>query len=257
MKLVSLSPSLTDILVGLKAADHLRGVTDRCDLNGRLIERVGSPRAINAVKIQALEPDWILADAQENRPEEIQTLQRRWPVKLFDVRKLSDVTDCIAELGRLTQQGDLGRSLQHSLWSELAENEKTFRDRPRRKTIFLLWNQPLLTVNFDTYASRLIEMSGGENVFRREPVREIPVEIEDLIEKNPELLLLPTEPGPFQKRHISQFRRYRVLSRIPIQLVDGKLLLYYGLKTVEALRELRKIFGSLKQFFAEPAGRHL
>lgn len=245
MKLVSLSPSLTDILMGLKAEGCLRGVTDLCGLNGGLIEKVGSPRALNLAKIQALEPDWILADAQENRPEEIQSLQRRWPVKLFDVRKLSDLTDCIAELGRLTQQTDLGRSLQHSLWSELAESEKTFRDRPKRKTVILLWDQPLLTVNFDTYVSRLIEMSGGTNVFRQEPVREIPVEIEDLIEKNPEFMLLPSEPGPFQKRHISQFRRYRVLSRIPIQLVDGKLLLCYGLKTVEALRELRKIFSSL------------
>lgn len=245
MKIVSLSPSLTETLIHLGAGDELRGITDFCPSPGREIERLGSPKALNLSKVDRLEPDWVLADARENRPEEIQAIQKRRRVKVFDVRQLGEVCDAVAEIGRLVERREEAKRLNDSIHAEMAENERLFRGRERKRAIVLLWDQPYLTVNFDSYPSRLIDASGGVNVFRKEPLREFPVELEEMIEQNPEVLLLPKEPAPFRERHVKGFRRYRIFSHIPIHLVDGKLVTHFGGQTAGALRALREIFESV------------
>ena len=231
MGLVSLSPSLTEILAALGAAD-------------KVTEFPSKP--IEFGKIEALSPEWVLADSRDNRPEEIQVVQRKWKTKVFDVKRPEEVCDAAAELGRLVhRRHEAGRLIQ-ALRDEMGENQKIFAAKEKRRTVLLLWNQPFITVNFDAYPSRLLEASGGLNVFREDPLLEFPVEMEDMIEKNPELLLLSGGPGPFRARHVSEFRRYRIFNRIPIHLIDGTLLTCYGPQTVEALKQFRGIYEGLQ-----------
>ena len=245
MRIVSLSPSLTDILIALESQDSLVGASDACQFNQNSIQRIGSPKAVQIPKINALAPGLILADAEDNRPDEIQKLQGKWKTEFFKVRKASEVLDAVAGLGRLVQKEKEAQRLSGALREELSANEKAFSGREKRRTILLVWDQPYLTVNFDAYPSRLIEASGGVNAFREEPVREFPVEMEDMIDKNPEVLLLSSEPAPFRKKHIAQFRQYRIFSRIPIHLVPARLFNRYGPQTVDALKSLRQIYQSL------------
>jgi len=245
VKLVSLSPSITEILTTLGALDRLVGATDACELTGNHVTRLGPPKALQISKFACLKPDRILADARENRPEEIEKLEKHWPVKIFDVRRLQDVGDCVADLGRLVGKSEEAKQWNAALRKEIASNEEAFRDRPRKRAVLLIWNQPYLTVNFDTYPSRLVEASGGTNVFRKEPILEFPVEMEEMIEENPEVLLLAGGPAPFQKRDIAKFRQYRIFSKIPIHLVKLPLLDRYGPQTIEALKTLRQIFESI------------
>jgi ABC-type Fe3+-hydroxamate transport system substrate-binding protein len=245
VRIISLGPSLTEILGTLGALDQLAGATDACEMAGNHVARLGPPKAIQISRLSQLSPDWVLADARENRPEEIEQIQKQWKTKVLDVRSLQAVLDTIAELGRLTGKTEAARGLNDRLRSEMAFCEIPLSDRPKKRTVLLIWNQPYLTVNFDTYPSRLIDATGGLNAFREEPLAEFPVEMEDIVEKNPEILLLAGAPAPFQKRHVAQFRRYRILSRIPIHLVSGDLFTRYGSRTLEGLRVLREIFSSV------------
>lgn len=231
--------------MALGASEMLKGVSDLCEIEGNSVARVGSPKALEIAKIDRLLPELVLADATDNRPEEVGRLARKWRTKLFEVRGLQGVSDAIADLGRLLAKKEEADRLNQMIQEEMAGARKMFPNEKKKRTVLLLWNGPYLTANFDTYPSRLIEAAGGLNVFRSETLREFPVELEDLIEKDPEVLLLAGEPGPFQKRHITEFRRYRILSRIPIHLVKGELLTRYGIKTIEALKHLREIYGSL------------
>lgn len=242
MRIVSLSPSLTEILTALGAADRLVGVTDACEMGSLGVTRLGSPKAIQVSKVEGLNPDWILADAGDNRPEEIRALEKGGRVKVFDVRKIDEASDAVSDLGRLVEKPTEAGRLCESIQEEMKLDRETFQSRPKKRTVVLIWERPYLTVNFDTYPSRLIEASGGVNVFRQEPLHEFPVELEDLFEREPELLLLPTEPAPFREKHVREFRKYRLFSRIPIHLVDGKLFSRYGVQTCEALRTLREIY---------------
>ncbi|MBI4115996.1 MAG: ABC transporter substrate-binding protein [Candidatus Omnitrophica bacterium] len=236
MRIVSLSPSLTDICKGLGATDALIGASG---------ETLGSPKAIQISRLEFLKPDYVLADTRNNRPEEIQLIQKKWRTKVFDVKSPQAVCDAMAEIGRLVGREGKAKKLNQSIHHEMELGEKFLVERGKRKTVLLIWDQPYLTVNFDSYPSRLIEASGGLNVFREESLVEFPIEIEDMVEKEPEVLLLAGEPAPFRTRHVSQFRKYRILSKIPIHVVEGNFLTHYGTQTAEALGRLRKIYETL------------
>lgn len=246
MRIISLSPSFTEILQALSAESHLIGISDHCpEIPGPL--RIGSPKALKISEILATGPDIVLADQNENRPEEMRELQKKLRVMIFDVRSLDAVHDAVHGIGRLIAKNNEAQHLIENIQSEIEKNRKMAAQRPPVPTVILLWDQPYLTVNFDTYASRLVEISGGKNVFHQDPIREFPVDLEDMIEKNPECLILPNDPFPFAKKHTAKFRKYRVFSKISISLIDGKLFSRFGPRTIEALQKLRGIFFSLRK----------
>ena len=95
--------------------------------------------------------------------------------------------DAAAAMGRAVQKNQEAGELNLRIKGEYDRVRQEAKDHAPVRTQILLWNTPLLTVNFDTYASKLIESCGGWNVFHEDPVREIPIDLEDMIEKNPEL----------------------------------------------------------------------
>ena len=230
MRIVSLSPSVTEIFTALGAGSEVTEFPSK---------------PVDLSKIESLSPDWVLADACDSRPEGLEALQRKRKVKIFDVKRLEEVCDTVVEVGRLTRRHEEASRLIETIRNEERQNQTLCDGREKKRTILLVWHPPYLTVNFDAYASRLLEASGGVNVFREEPLREFPVEMEEMIEKNPEVLLLAGKPGPFEPRHVKGFRQYRIFNRIPIHLLDSNLLTHYGPKTAEALRRFREIYGSL------------
>lgn len=235
MKIVSLCPSITDIIVHIGGQSLLCGVTDHCpEVPGAA--KLGSPKALNFSEIERLAPDLILADRIENRPEELRVLQAKFKVETFEVRTLPDLTDVCSAVGRSAGRTAEGKKLADEIHARVSEIRSRVSAEPPLRTLILLWNTPFLTVNFDTYASRLIEACGGWNCFHEDPVHEIPIEIEDMIDKDPQLLLLASEPFPFKKHHVKKFREYRVFSKIPIELVSGHYLSRYGPLTLEALK---------------------
>ncbi len=243
MKIISLSPSFTEILCGLGSSETLMGVTDQCpETVPSSVCRVGAMKLINVASLEPLKPDYVLALAGENRPEQIREIQKSYQVITFDVRSVEAVKDTIHHLGRLTGKIVPAKEMSDKISAEWEENRRIFRETKPVPALVLLWSQPYLTVNFDTYISRLVEASGGVNVFHSDPLPEFPVDIEDMIEKNPELLILPTAPFYFKKSHIAAFRKFRVFSQIRIEMFDGKLFSYFGPKTIEALKKLRALF---------------
>ncbi len=241
MRLVSLAPSLTEVIQALGRASWLVAITDHCPEISSAPVRLGSPKTLRVSEIETLNPDLILADSNENLPEEIRLLQKKNRVVDFDVRSVPSALDAVSAVGRLVDAMPEAMKGMEAIRMEQETNRKAVDGLPQVKTLLLLWHQPYLTVNFDTYASRLVESSGGRNVFHEDPLREFPVELEDMLEKNPELLLLPTEPFPFTRRHVTYFRKYRLFSKIPIQLVDGRLFSRFGPRTAEALKTLRSL----------------
>ena len=239
MKIISLSPSFTEILENIGRAESLSAVSNHCPEIRNEIPRIGSPKALDFAAIANQGPDLILSDPNENRPEEIRELEKKFRVVSFEVRSVQAVMEAVNTIGRLAEGMPGAMKLIDEIQAAKEAAQNAAKEiQPRVRTLMVLWNSPYIALNFDTYVSRLVETCGGHNVFHEDPIREFPVDLEDLIEKNPGLLLLPTDPFPFKKRHVAKFREYRIFSKIRIELVDGKLFSRYGPSTVEALKFL-------------------
>jgi len=231
---------LTEILEALESRENLIGITSHCAPKGP--EVIGSPKALEVSRILNLKPDWIFADVRENRPEEIRELKKKHPVIEFDVRSIQSAKDAIIAVGRTIGKPEKARELAAAIEEEWAAIRQRVAERNHRvRTLLLLWKQPYVTVNFDTYASRLMEACGAENVFHAEPLPEFPVELEDMIEQNPELVLLAGDPYVFKKADIARFRKYRIFSKVRIECVNGRLFSCFGPTTIEALKKMRDL----------------
>ncbi len=240
MKIACLSSSYADIAqeLGLSLADIVAVTNDHPEKSLPHAVRIGSPKALDFTPLETLKPDLIIAREGENRPEDLKNLKRKFKVLSFDVRSIQNVIDVIHTLGDALGRREGAETLKHAIKQTLRKNQEELRNREPLPILILLWNNPFLTVNFDTYISRLLEACGGSNVFHSDPVPEFAIEIEDMIEREPRLLLLPKMPYPFARRHIEGFRKYRVFSKIRIELIDGRYFSKFGPWTVKALQDL-------------------
>lgn len=103
-----------------------------------------------------------------------------------------------------------------------------------------------MTINRDTYVHDMIQVCGGENIFKDYPERYPRVTLEEVEVLQPEVLLLPDEPYPFKARHIEEFQTLDVPAvwEGRIHLIDGKILSWYGPRIGQSLKTLRGLFGS-------------
>ena len=131
MKIVSLSSSLTEILSALGAEDCLAGASDLCEPATQELPRIGSPKSVRFDLIDSLAPDWVLADSQDNRPEEIVRLRERHKVRLFEVKGPEGVCDALAELGRLVGKREEAKKLIGEIEVQIRQNREAFGGRPQ------------------------------------------------------------------------------------------------------------------------------
>lgn len=241
MRLVSLAPSLTDILQALNLSEDLVGITDECldRLGGA--SRLGSSKSPKLEKILDLKPDLIFSDSLENPPQILREIREKFEVASFRVTSLSDVISTIAEIGKRTQRDSEMKGLIQQIYQEW----QAAPQNPLR-TVMLHWNNPISTFSGRTYASHLLEASGGWNIFREDPTPEVAIELEDAMDQKPDLLLLLSKPFSFDQKHEKYFQSLPSFASTKVHLVEGDLFLRYGPKTVTGLQTLKRLIQGIQ-----------
>lgn len=240
MKIVSLSPSLTEILKAIGAGPEIAGATENCSFVGKAA-RIGKPNTLQSDRILSLQPDLILSDG-ENRPEEIRALKEKHRVLSFETHSVEDAVRNILLLGEAAGHLAEAEKLAGEIVLEREENRRLWAARKRVPSLVFVWNQPFMTASAGSYIGSLLEASGGINVFDEESMPQFPIDFDDIAEKGMKLLLLPSEPYPFSPKDIQLFRKYPLFADVSIEVVDGRFFSQYGPATVEALRYLNKLF---------------
>jgi ABC-type Fe3+-hydroxamate transport system substrate-binding protein len=245
-RVVSLVPSLTELIFWLGRGDTLVGRTRFCDQPENLVHLVpiiGGTKNPNVDKIVALCPDIVIANKEENRREDIEALIARGVnVRLTDPNTVVEAVVMIEELGTLFDAANRSQMLANEIRTELG------RERRGGVSVFAaVWRDPLMGLGGESYGNSVLEAAGGENVLRRRP-RYPEITMADLEELKPRCILLPDEPYRFTAKHLPEFA---VIA--PAVLIDGKLLWWYGPRIPSALRTLRDILaGGSEPTSAEP-----
>jgi ABC-type Fe3+-hydroxamate transport system substrate-binding protein len=101
----------------------------------------------------------------------------------------------------------------------------------RLRTAYLIWQKPYMAAGGDTFIHSMLELAGFDNICK-EQTRYPEVTIAELKNANCELLLLSSEPFPFQQKHIDELQP--LLPNTKIILVDGELFSWYGSRLLKA-----------------------
>ena len=195
LRIVSLAPSVTEILFDLAMGDSLVGATDHCDYPPEAvsIERVGGFGAPNVEKLLALRPDLVIAAGLER--EEVAEVLRRSGIRVLDVqiRNFEELFDAIRQIGEAVDRSQQAEGVVARMRAELeavaAQNGTTPR-RQRPKVFVEIGDHPLMTAGGTSFLDDLIVRAGGVNVAHEISQAYPSINPEKVIEWNPDIILV-------------------------------------------------------------------
>ena len=242
-RIVCLVPSLTETLGDFGLMGRLVGRTRYCTEPQNLIEsvpEVGGTKNPDIKGILDLEPDLVVMNAEENRLEDYQALSAAGlNVYVTHPRTVAEAAQMLAELGRVSGAASAGRSLENACMAALAQVREDSARRPSMRVFCPIWRNPWMTFHRDTYVGSVLRTVGFDNVFsdRLDTGSDFfTVELDEVVEKAPHMVLLPDEPYVFTAEHGRELAAEGVGARY--EPIDGKDLSWYGPRLPGALRRL-------------------
>ena len=192
-RIVSLAPSLTEILYFLGLGDRVVGVTkfSYYPPEAKHKPKVGSYINLNVEKIISLSPDLVIGTADGNQPGVVDLLEQAG-IAVFTVnpRNIRQVIDTVANLGRVCGLPERAKALSFDL-SKRVDRIVDKTRTSRKPLVFLQINlRPIMTINKNTFLHDLILLAGGKNMTQDEPITYPRISLEEVIRKKPEVIII-------------------------------------------------------------------
>jgi ABC-type Fe3+-hydroxamate transport system substrate-binding protein len=242
-RIVSLVPSITELLCDLGLAGALVGRTGFCIHPReivRAIPKVGGTKDVDLDKVRALAPTHAILNVDENRKDTAQALAEFVPTLV--VTHPLRPPDNLA-LYRLIG-GIFGREREAEVLCERFQAQHAALERAAtgllpEKVLYLIWRKPWITVSRDTYISRMLALVKWETVPGDTGERYPKVSLDDGALGEARIVLLSSEPYPFRESHFAEVRA--CLSRARrVALIDGEMTAWYGSRAIASLAYLLK-----------------
>ena len=237
-RIISLVPSQTELLVDLGAADRIAGITRFCVHPKEWcagLPKIGGTKKFDFKMIEALKPDLIIGNKEENYQEGIDRLSEKYPVWMSDITHWESALQMIRDLGGLTGEDRKA----NSLIAEIRSAFETLTLFPRRSVIYFIWKNPWMAAGQNTFVHTLLSKIGLKNCLQAERYPQL--SMDEITKLAPEVILLSSEPYPFQPKHVEEL--HQALPAAKIIFVDGEMFSWYGSR----LRKAPDYFASISQ----------
>ncbi|MBS1763720.1 MAG: ABC transporter substrate-binding protein [Bacteroidetes bacterium] len=227
-RIISLVPSQTELLADLGLSSRIAGITRFCIYPPEVhisVPRVGGTKSVDLSRIEAINPDLIIANKEENTKEAIDTLRQKYKVWVSDINNLDEARDMIFNIGRLTDTNDTALKIIADISSRFEKLESETVKCKSLRALYLIWRRPYMAVAGNTFIHDMMSRCGFDNVLYYQS-RYPELSAEQIRKLNPEVILLSSEPYPFSRKHISEFKE--ICPHARIKLVDGEYFSWYG-----------------------------
>ena len=247
MRVVSLVPSWTEFLHDLDV--EVVGQTKFCVRPAskfRTVPRIGGTKNVKVQDVLALKPDLVVANREENDKTQVEALMARLPggVLLTDVRTVPDAWAAMTQVGSRVDRAADARDMVSRIQDAWGE--------PRAivgQAGYAVWSSPWMVAGHDTFIHDVMRHWGIGNAIDGGTESRYPTTGED-----PERgtlaapqWLLPSEPFPFQSKHLPALHAAHPEARF--RLVDGEAFSWYGSRMLHVTAHLREV----AQWVAETA----
>ena len=237
-KIVSLVPSQTELLSYFGLEKETIAITKFCvhpEEWFRTKARIGGPKTVDIEKIILLNPHLILCNKEENVKEQVESLAEKFPVYMSDVNTYTQALQMIADVGKLTDKTEKAKMLTNLIFAEFELLEYYAQ---KIRTAYFIWKDPYMTIGGDTFISDMMKKAGFENIYK-DRTRYPEINITELKNLRPEVILLSSEPYPFKEKHIQELQTF--LPGVQILLADGEMFSWYGSRMLHAPRYFKEL----------------
>jgi iron complex transport system substrate-binding protein len=247
-RIIPLAPNLTEILYALGLGDRVVGVTTFSTYpeEARTKPHVGSYIHPNLEKILSLSPELVIGTMDGNSRFIVDLLEQAG-IKVFLVnpRDVAQTLDTIELLGRVCGAPEEGEEIASSLKRRVDRVRERVGDS-KEKRVFLQINiRPIMTVTRNTIHNDIIRLSGGINIFQDEPITYPRINIEDVISRSPEVIIISSmeRGGPYEETR-KEWMKWGFLPAVKegrVHLIDSDIIDRPSPRIVEGLEQIARL----------------
>jgi ABC-type Fe3+-hydroxamate transport system substrate-binding protein len=252
-RIVSLVPSWTETLFAFGFDSEIVGVTRFCVEPAEAVAavpKIGGTKNPDIKAILDLKPDLVIANAEENRREDIERL-RAGGIAVFTTypRTVASAVESILKLGsvvgRPAEAGAMARDIVRSV-SEIETGLGAW-SKLRFRVFCPVWKNPWIAFNGDTYAHDALRMLGFNNIYATAGERYPRTTLDEALELRPDFVLLPNEPYEFDAKDVEELKPLLPppLSR-RVVLINGRDLHWYGARMASGLKTLSALLSRVR-----------
>ena len=239
-RILSLVPSLTELVFDMGLADQLIGRTSFCVHPKPVVSRipsVGGTKRINMKKVVTLAPTHALVNIDET-PKQLAgsltdlgiTVVVTHPIEVTDNRNLFHLFGAL--FNRVSEAEELTARLNAALTA--LDNNKD-----QRNALYLIWKAPWMTISQDTYISRFLSLGGWQTVAHNPTIRYPELEMDEHLLREVDDVLFSTEPYSFTEAHVSEFQTAFPNHAHKARLIDAEMISWYGSRAIAGLAYLK------------------
>jgi len=230
-RIISLAPSITEILFALGLNEEIAAITNFCDYPQAALRkpRIGGFVNPDTEKIVSLKPDLIIGIRDGNRMDTVHRLNDfGFPVYLIDPKGFDGVMGTIKNIGEVVGREKESRRLIKELVDKRENMITLTRSLSKPKVFFQVGDVPLITVGKGTLADDLIRLAGGRSISENELVSYPSYSIETILARAPEIIIMSSMES--KKDHMNLVKRWQNWKSIPavkmnaIYVIDSNLV---------------------------------
>lgn len=239
VRIVSLVPSLTELLCDLGLAPQVVGRTGFCthpiDVVRR-IPKVGGTKDVRLDRLLDLSPTHVVLNIDENTRETAAALAEFVPHLIVTHPCMpEDNIPLYALFGGIFGREAEALQLSSELTGVLAEAASLRKDVAAERVLYLIWREPWMTVSQQTYIASMLERVGWVCLPEVEEPRYPSFDWGAEWLRDVERVFLSSEPYRFREAHVVEVR---ALSGKPVSLIDGEMVSWYGSRAIAGVRYL-------------------
>lgn len=240
-RIVSLVPSLTELLCDLGLAHCIVGRTGFCIHPQEVvaaIPKVGGTKDVNIDKIRKLAPTHLLVNIDENEKQTVDALAQFIPhVIVTHPLTPRDNLALYRLLGAIFCTESRAEQLCDAFERAYAALAAAPKGRPQTM-LYCIWKDPWMTVSHDTYIASMMAQIGWHCWQAPDTARYPKFEWSDALVEAVDGVLLSSEPYRFTEAHADALKKQ--IGK-PVQLLDGEMMSWYGSRAIHGLHYLRNL----------------
>jgi ABC-type Fe3+-hydroxamate transport system substrate-binding protein len=241
-KILSLVPSLTELLFDLGLGAGVVGRTDYCihpALRVAGVPSVGGTKQIDLQQVAALAPTHALVNIDETPKEMAQALTDSGievvvthPLRLTDNRRLFEL------IGGIFNAQEKATSLIRNFDSALTDLRKRSTTWSDVRVLYLIWRKPWMSISSETYIAAVLAEAKMHVIEHADPARYPEFTLDEELLQGVERVLFSTEPFPFKMKHLDTFAHDFPAHAHKACLIDSEMVSWYGSRAIPGLRYL-------------------
>ncbi len=225
-RIISLVPSITELVAYFEMDVEVVGITKFCIYPTSWFqskERVGGTKNIDLEKVKSLNPDLIIGNKEENTKDDMEALMAFAPVWMSDVNSIEDANNLITCLAEIFNKEDKGQTLIGDLNTYFLSHAS---EGAGKSVLYFIWHSPGFVAGKNTYIDSYLTSIGYQNCISMDRYPEVT----SLGFLEPDVVLLSSEPFPFNETHVPFYQE--LFPNAEIKLVDGERYSWYGVRTL-------------------------